>query len=268
MAHRTAGRQRFERPAHPKRPQGDQSALLVAATRRGPAATCAQHDEEPVTVVIPSSVPHVTYAAPAPPADFVPYPPSRAVASHLTDDRLADREIGFADIPDENPDLLSADPQPAEQPRGIDPAPLRAGHDHADSVLTEMREELNEHTVHHQLPKGWLRSVSPLSALDVDQRIVHMAAAAADFTRDLDGLVDAVRAVALEDGGDHALSMLFAPVADLLTPLTPALELMAMMIVWNLEAEQDAAEQARVGDRDGRPVVARVGFDLETAVAA
>lgn len=216
MTHRTRGRQ-----TRPHSGPGQQ-ALLVAATRRGPASVCT-----------PQDAPHQEAIAMGVPV------PSRAVASHLTDDRLADREIGFADIPAENPNLLTADPQPADAVRGVEPSPLRAGHEHADAVMRELRAETpklaapapDEHVTHHQVPRGFeLRAVplvDPVAELcdDVELHIARFAIAASDL--------------ALKPGGVHALRMLLAPHAD--RPVTVY---------------------------DHRPVGVTVGFDLETAVAA
>jgi len=168
--------------AHPQRPERDQSALLVAATRRGPASVCTPQDaahQEAIAMGVPV--------------------PRRAVASHLTDDRLADRAIGFADIPAEDPDLLTADPQPADAVRGVEPSPLRAGHEHADTVLAEMRAETaallprGEHVTHHQLPHGaQLRVVplvDPVDALcdGVELAIARFACAVSDLAVRPDG---------------------------------------------------------------------------------
>src|SRR5579859_4683744 len=103
MSHRTRSRQRRLHT------DPGQRQLLVAAARRGGSA---EADEELTVIRIPSGGPARTYAIPAPPSDFVPYPPARHARitepSHLTG--RDDREIRFDDLPPENPHLLAARP--------------------------------------------------------------------------------------------------------------------------------------------------------------
>jgi hypothetical protein len=136
--------------------------------------------------------------------------------------------------------------------RGLSPAALNA----------------ERHLVHHQLPKTWLCPVSPLSALDVDQRIAVLDDAALDVEIELAYLACAISDVAVQPGGAHALTMLFAPVADLLDDLPFPTDLAAMMLAWTAETDAARVEAEQLSTWDHRPVTAHVGYELPDADVA
>lgn len=239
---------------------------------------------------IPSGGPRVTYAIPAPPADFVPYPPARVVEpSHLSD--RAERVIGFDDLPAENPDLLTADPQPAPVVKTLAPSPLRAGHEHAGPVLRGLRTETprlqapDEHTVHHQLPHGAQLRIVPLTAPADDaadapegaEETPDLRAAARDMQMSATEAVLASVPDTATAAFDFELELVYlaCAISDLKAmpvriPQIDGTEALIQAFEEATDLLVDFAPMlpAGVSEWDHRPVTPAVGFDLETAVAA
>lgn len=177
---------RYRRGTAPRAVKRTTVASVVhgALTDQPTQAPAAYRETAPVRTAAPQPLPET-------PAVDVPFDDART------------RVIDFGDLPAEDPALFA--------PVAVAESPLRAGHEHADSVLAEMRAETaalkprGEHMTHHQQPKAWLRVVplvDPVAELcdSVELALVRFAIAAFDLV--------------LKPGGAHALAMLDAPYAD------------------------------------------------------
>lgn len=193
MTNRTAGRQRFRPTVHTKSPARDQGALLVAATRRGPASVCTPQDaphQEAIAMGVP--VPH------------------REVASHLTD--RDDREIRFDDLQPENPHLLTASPRHAAPGHDRLPKSWLRTVPLVDPVAVDTDPAAAEDVPD---PRTAVRDMHVTATGIVLGAVLELAtvvdAAAEELTLALVEFACAVSDLAVRPGGAHALRILLAP---------------------------------------------------------